>query len=114
MGKISKETAEEFAHPHEVKSKIILEGGEGLCPETRKVIPNEQVEEMFQDAEEITLNIEVKGKGEPIKKTIALDEIDSEFEVIGIENGEAKIKFSLKGSYSMFIGENWNLKFKVT
>ena len=114
MGEISKKTAEEFAHPHEVKSKIILEGGEGQRPKTRKVIPSKQVEEIFQDAEEITLNIEVRGKGDPIIKTIALDEIDSEFEVIGIENGEAKIKFSLRGSYSMFIGENWNLKFKVT
>ena len=92
---------------------IIKEGGEGQEPRN-KIPPSERIKGMFQDAEEITLTIEVRGKGDPIIKTIALDEIDSEFEVIGIENGEAKIKFSLRGSYSMFIGENWNLKFKVT
>ena len=110
MGEISKKTSEVFAHPHEVKSTISLD----------EIDSEDEVEGMFQDAEEITLTIEVRrslhiqGKGDPIIKTIALDEIDSEFEVIGIENGEAKIKFSLRGSYSMFIGENWNLKFKVT
>ena len=102
-GKISEETAEIFSHPHEVKSAISFD----------EIDSENDVEGIFQDAEEITLRIEVKGEGDPIIKTISLDEIDSEFEVIGIENGEAKIKFSLRGSYSMYIGENWNLKFKV-
>ncbi len=77
-----------------------------------EALEQKKVEE--HDAEEIKLIIVVTKKdGSQETKEIPLDSISSHCTTTPGEGGVVNIDFSLEGKYSLYVGEDWNLNFKV-